>query len=223
MRAARPSSASSTSCGPAMSRSAPPDQICAAATSRLGSVVDWRRNSRRQWVPSPVSSWSSSSARTSVSRKQARAAPGGSVPTASQAANASVSGSSRAAAGRRPSGEVRPASQVSIAPRPPWCTAPARARRSRTAASTRTSSASATSAPASAGPPLPVGSSARAAGGIVAANASAAARSTPCTTGRQRARVPPGPDGSSVGRTWPRRARSSAKATTARRCATEAP
>ena len=48
------------------------------------------------------------------------------------------------------------------------CATPARARRSRTAASTSTSRASATSAPGSDGPPVPVGSSARATGGVAA-------------------------------------------------------
>ena len=79
-------------------------------------MVDCSRNSRRQRVPSPVSSDSSASARTSASRKQARAAPGGSVPTSSQACTASASGASRAPAGRRPSGVVRAASQASTAP-----------------------------------------------------------------------------------------------------------
>ena len=77
-RAARPSSASSSSCGSARRRAARPSQTCAAGTSRLGSAVDWRKNSRIQWVPSPV--WSSGSSpgsagscsvRTSESRKLA--------------------------------------------------------------------------------------------------------------------------------------------------------
>ena len=53
-RAARPSSASSSSCGSANSRAARPSQTCPAGTSRLRSAVDWRKNSRTQWVPSPV-------------------------------------------------------------------------------------------------------------------------------------------------------------------------
>jgi hypothetical protein len=162
--------------------------------------VDCRRNSRRQWVPSPVSSYSSANARTSVSRKQARAAPGGSVPTASHACRASVSGPSVARAGSRSSGEVSAVSQASTAPRPPRCAIPARASRSRTAASTRTSSASAMSAAGSAGVvALPAGS-ARATGGIVATSASTAAWSMPCATGRQRGapRNPPGPGSAEV-------------------------
>ena len=119
IRLARPSSVSSSSCGRSSHRRRLPSSFhaCSAGTSRLGSSVDWNRNSSRHDEPADVSR-SSVSVSVSVNRNVALAGPTMPVPTPSHGRNARASASSSSgSASNRPCGPVSAVNQSSTAGR----------------------------------------------------------------------------------------------------------